>query len=123
MAELINLEREARGIHPLAYDEKLAEVARDHSRTMAKKGKVGHDLGGPELEERIRKVRPKTCQFGENLSKHTSIDYALGDLMLSPGHRENLLAERFSQLGVGIAESGKGFLYITQNFTHPCPEK
>lgn len=122
MVELVNAEREARGITPLSLSEELSEVARRYSAKMAERGEIHHELDRP-MDERVRDVLPDTCRFGENVSKHTSIDYSMGDLMLSPGHRANILGEDFKELGVGIVRGDDGFLYITQEFASPCPKR
>jgi uncharacterized protein YkwD len=119
MLELINIEREARAIPKLKLSEPLAEVGRAYSRRMAETGEVHHRLDRP-MEERIREALPHTCLFGENVSKHTSVDYSLGDLMLSPGHRKNLLHPDYTLIGIGIVRGEDGFLYITQDFARPC---
>jgi uncharacterized protein YkwD len=119
MAELVNVEREARGLPTLAFSPALADVGREYSAKMANARRIHHDLDRA-IEERIRAALPDTCTFGENLSKHTTIDYSLGDLMVSTGHRANLLSERFTQIGIGIARGADGFLYITQEFARPC---
>jgi uncharacterized protein YkwD len=122
MAELVNAEREARGIAPLSFSSELSGVARRYSAKMAERGEIHHELDRP-MDERVRAVRPDTCRFGENVSKHTSIDYSMGDLMLSPGHRANILDENFKEIGVGIVRGEDGFLYITQEFVSPCPKR
>lgn len=119
MVELVNIERRARAVPPFVMSPALSEVARDYSRLMASKGRVSHDFDGT-VEDRIRRGEPDTCRFGENVSKHTSVDYSIGDLMLSAGHRGNLLNEDFTRLGVGIVKGDDGFLYITQEFATPC---
>ncbi|MGH9322815.1 MAG: CAP domain-containing protein [Vicinamibacteria bacterium] len=119
MTELINVEREARGLLPLVFSRALADTGREYSARMAEADRVHHDLDRP-MEERIEEGLPGMCRFGENLSKHTSIEYSLGDLMVSPGHRANLLSPRFTLVGVGIARTEDGFLYITQEFARPC---
>jgi uncharacterized protein YkwD len=122
MAELINVEREARGIAPYSVSPELSQVARDYSARMAATKEINHDLGRPVVE-RIRDVRPDTCTFGENVSKHTNIDYSLGDLLLSPGHRANLLSRQFTEIGIGIVRGDDDFLYITQEFARPCERR
>lgn len=122
MVELVNVEREARGISPLEPNGQLSTLARSYSRRMAATGKVNHRLDRP-LEERIQEVMPDTCRFGENVSKHTSIDYSLGDLMTSEGHRKNLLDPRYTTIGIGITRGEDGFLYITQEFARRCEKR
>lgn len=119
MVELVNIERVARALPPFALSLDLTEAARQYSRIMAARGRVSHDFDG-SVEDRIRSAEPETCRFGENVSKHTSVDYSIGDLMLSEGHRSNLLNEEFTRIGIGIAEGEDGFLYITQEFATPC---
>jgi uncharacterized protein YkwD len=119
MTELVNVEREARGLPPLEVSPALAVVGREYSERMAEARTVNHDLDRP-VEERVLRVLPDICIFGENLSKHTTVDYSIGDLMMSPGHRANILSERFRWIGVGIARGADGFLYITQEFARPC---
>ena len=72
------------------------------------------------MEERIKDVLPNSCLFGENVSKHTNIDYSIGDMMASVGHRANLLDKRFEALGVGIARGKDDFLYFTLEFARLC---
>lgn len=119
MVKLVNVERKARELEPLAVSDELSAIARSYSRRMAATGKVGHELDRP-VEDRIRDALPGTCRFGENVSKHTSIEYSLGDLLSSPGHRANLLSRDFKTFGIGIARGDDGFLYITQEFASPC---
>jgi uncharacterized protein YkwD len=122
MAELVNLEREARGLPALALSLALTELGRAYSARMANAQTVHHELDAP-VEDRILAALPGTCTFGENLSKHTTIDYSMGDLMASPGHRANLLSDRFTLIGIGIVHGEDGFLYITQEFARPCDPK
>jgi uncharacterized protein YkwD len=119
MFELINVERDARGVAPLESNPKLAKVARDYSQRMVETGRVNHEVDRP-MEDRILDVLPKTCMFGENVSKHTSVDYSLADLMTSEGHRGNVLNPDYTTIGIGIVRGDGEFLYITQEFARPC---
>ena len=118
MVARINVEREARGIPPLERRRELTAIARSYSRRMAAIGKVKHEMDRP-VEERIKDALPNSCMFGENVSKHTNIEYSIGDMMASEGHRENLLDTRFEALGVGIVR-GDDFLYFTLEFARLC---
>lgn len=123
MFQEVNIEREARGLTPFVLLPELAELARTHSRKMLKAGFVSHEADGSRFEERVDKVVPGACRFGENITKHYAIAYALVDLMGSRGHRSNLLDPDFTGIGIGIARSEDGLLYITQNFVGFCKEK
>ncbi len=78
---------------------------------------------GSLMEERIQKRVSNACWFGENITKHYNIEYALTDLMSSPGHRGNLLDPKFDAIGIGIEKDAKGQLYITQDFVSWCKQK
>ena len=119
MIELVNIERDARGIPELRHAVELTRIARSYSFRMAATGKVHHRLDRP-MEERVKEVLPATCAFGENVSKHTALEYSVGDLMLSEGHRENILHRDFDWIGVGIASGDDDYLYITQMFVRLC---
>jgi uncharacterized protein YkwD len=120
MSRLVNIEREARGLRPLELIPVLSDTARKHSQTMVKLDKISHQADGSLMEERIKEVIEDACRFGENITKHYTIEYALSDLMGSPGHRGNLLDPDFTGFGIGIVRGKNGLLYITQNFISPC---
>jgi uncharacterized protein YkwD len=122
MTQLVNTEREVRGLRPLEHIPILSEAARKHSQTMFDLDNVSHDADGSHMEERIKEVIEGACRFGENITKHYTIEYALSDLMGSPGHRGNLLDPGFTGIGIGIARGKGGLLYITQDFFSPCKE-
>jgi uncharacterized protein YkwD len=120
MVRLVNVERMARGLRPLESHAALGKVARNHSRAMVDLGEFSHEADGSQLEERIKQVIQNACRFGENITKHYTIEYALSDLMGSPGHRGNLLDPDFTGIGIGIVRGEEGLLYITQDFFSPC---
>ena len=62
-------------------------------------------------------------QYIMPITKHYTIQYAVGDLMGSPGHRGNLLDTNYTGIGIGIAKGEDGFLYITQDFVGFCKKK
>lgn len=124
MHRLVNVEREARGIAKLAPLPPLANVARQHSRAMAEQNLVAHEIEGtPPFETRARSAMPNACHFGENITKHYTVEYALADLMGSPGHRGNILDPKYTFLGIGIVRTKEGLLFITQDFIALCRDK
>jgi uncharacterized protein YkwD len=125
----INAERRARGLAPLAYRERTAASAGEHSTWMASSGQLEH----ANLAAQYR------CEpAGENIAyTYASEDIVTDDgvtvnyygneteiarglvrqWMHSPEHRENLLDPRFSGEGIGVAigEGDEGRrVYATQ---------
>jgi uncharacterized protein YkwD len=57
---------------------------------------------------------------GENLAAgQTSPEQAFTDWMNSPGHRQNILDPRFTELGIGIRTGGDYGVYWVQEFGRP----
>ncbi|HHQ49604.1 MAG TPA: CAP domain-containing protein, partial [Acidobacteria bacterium] len=123
MVRLINADRERFGLPPLAPDPRLAAIAREHSRDMAIHGYFGHvspTEGG--LARRLAEGHYAMRYSGENISRADSIYEAEEALMMSPGHRANILATEPTVVGVGIVAAGSGERrewVITQLFARP----
>jgi len=134
---LINLEREKHGLKILGYDEKLATIAKSHSKDMASSGYFSHDTPeGLDPTDRAGKA-DYVCRYqigsliysgvGENIHmvKSSSIalwsspesiaEMAVSGWMDSPGHRKNILASNFSSEGIGVSISAFT-IHVTQNF-------
>lgn len=144
--DLVNRERHAQGLDPLARDAVLAAVARGHSGDMAKRNYFSHQ--SPEGEgfgERYARARYKcalrvgqTVHLGaENLAQGNlyasvttvngvqTFDWnseaqiagaAVAGWMHSPGHRANLLASHWRHEGIGVEVAPDRKIYVTQNF-------
>ena len=55
---------------------------------------------------------------GENIARYGSTTAAHGGLMDSPGHRTNILNERFTRIGIGVFIVGPGTVFFTQLFAY-----
>ncbi len=117
MLELVNRERKATGLAPLAADPELTEVARQHSTDMFRRGYFAHVT--PENDspfDRIRNAKIRFSIAGENLASAPSMQIAHTGLMKSPGHRANILRPEFGRVGIGIMDGGIHGLMVTQDF-------
>ena len=117
MLRLVNKERVAAGLRPLAPDPELTEVARRHSADMFARGYFAHDT--PEGRDPFDRIRAGGVRFitaGENLALARSVQIAHTGLMNSPGHRANILRPEFGRVGIGIMDGGMRGLMVTQNF-------
>lgn len=112
----LNEERTAAGLAPLDWCERCADVAREHSQDMYRKGYFGHvDLSGNDPFERLQAARVSYLAAGENLAIAPSVAEAHEALMTSEQHRENILRARFDEVGIGIVHGPYG-LMCTQMF-------
>lgn len=117
MLELINRERAAVGLAPLAPDPEMTEVARLHSADMFARSYFSHET--PEGKTPFERMRDRDVSYrtaGENLALAPTLQMAHTGLMNSPGHRANILQPRFGRVGIGILDGGRRGLMVTQNF-------
>ncbi|HEY8558946.1 MAG TPA: CvpA family protein [Pyrinomonadaceae bacterium] len=117
MLALVNRERAAGGLPPLAADPEMTEVAHRHSADMFARGYFSHYT--PENKdpfERMREARVKFRAAGENLALAPTLAMAHTGLMNSPGHRENILRPAFGRVGIGILDGGRRGLMVSQEF-------
>jgi uncharacterized protein YkwD len=117
MLELVNQERVAAGLKPLAPDPELTEVARRHSADMFARGYFAHDTPeGLDPFDRMREANVRFVTAGENLALAPTVQVAHRGLMNSPGHRANILYPQFGRVGIGILDGGIHGLMISQEF-------
>lgn len=117
MLDLVNQERVANGLRPLAPDPELTEVARRHSADMFARGYFAHDT--PEGLSPFDRMHQANVQFltaGENLALAPTLSLAHTGLMNSPGHRANILRPQFGRVGIGIMDGGMRGLMVSQEF-------
>jgi len=121
-----NRRRQRHDLEPLSYSDHLAAIALRHSRDMAERDFFAHTSpDGEDTAARYRRFGHDDRSVGENIARRhplptastTDIAAAVVDgWMDSPGHRENLLRERFGAEGIGVFVDTDGAVYATQNF-------
>jgi uncharacterized protein YkwD len=120
--DLINAERQKRGLAPLVLDAGLTRLARYQSETMARDGVLSHtDRDGLDLTGRARLLGLHGWRaLGENIAYNQGFSdptaFAVERWMISPGHRENILNGGFTHAGLGIARAADGRIFFTQVF-------
>ncbi|WP_040339848.1 CAP domain-containing protein [Candidatus Blastococcus massiliensis] len=112
----VNAEREARGLQPVAWDDALAEIAADWSRSMAETGVLEHQDMRSLLD---RDDLEGFAGIGENVftaSGPLPAGHAHVGWMRSDGHRVNVLNPGWDRLGVGVFCAPDGSTWATQQF-------
>ena len=137
-----NIERRNHGLDELVWDEKLVEIAREHSEDIANNDFFSHvnpngesptdrtrrqgyalykDLGGGWHSEGIAEnigtmAAGNVVGIGYVGNDADSIAKAqVESWMGSSGHRENILKPDYDRLGVGVGYDGTYYI-STQNF-------
>ncbi len=147
----INTERRARGLNALRLRSELLPAARFHSLDMlsnsffAHRGPDGRDAGdriaafdrtllAQSTAENVAQFGPAVCtdQFDNEVSCFKApgfkfptpvsvVDALHEELMLSDGHRANILAEHSTHVAIGVAREDTAF-FVTQVFAHEMGE-
>jgi len=120
--DLINRERQRRGLSPLSWDGGLVRLARHHSQSMARGGFLSHvDRDGLDLKARARALGLHGWRtIGENIAYNQGYDdptaFAVERWMVSEKHRENAMSGEYTHAAVGIVRASDGTYYFTQVF-------
>jgi uncharacterized YkwD family protein len=117
MLELVNRERAANGLRPLAADPELTRLARLKSQDMITLNYFDHQ--SPTYGSPFDMMRAAGVSFrlaGENLAGVGTVTAAHTALMNSPGHRANILNPGYTHIGIGTGVSGRFGLVFTQLF-------
>ncbi|HYU20615.1 MAG TPA: CvpA family protein [Chloroflexota bacterium] len=118
MLDLVNAERRRGGLAPLSLDPAIRQVTRQYSAEMFRAGFFSHvDLQTQSPVDRLRRAGVRFSAAGENLALAPTVDVAHQGLMNSPGHRANILSDRFTRVGIGIADGAMHGKMFTQDFT------
>ena len=114
LLELLNRARTKERLSPLLPDAELAALALGHSRDMVDHGFFGHQsptTGGPE--DRVRRAGAAVSIVGENVAQADTPGTTHELLMGSPAHRANMLAAKFTHVGIGVATTGQPGIFVT----------
>lgn len=119
----INNIRQENDLNVLEDNDRLAQVARSYSRTMAQENFFSHTSpDGTTPAQRVGSAGILFRVVGENLFQSTNLpnpsERSVEGWMNSQGHRENILRSVYTQTGVGIWRDGNTY-YITQLFMRP----
>jgi uncharacterized protein YkwD len=104
LLELVNRDRRAAGLPPVAPDPALAVVARAHSQDMMAGSFIGHispTTGNPS--DRVKRAGLSFRRLAENVGRNNSVEDLEVGLMASPGHRSAILDREARHVGIGVA--------------------
>ena len=119
MLQMVNTERQKRGLSLLITDPQLTALARAHSKDMFARGYFSHyTLEGLSPFDRMQKAGINYSSAGENLALAPNVDLAMQGLMNSPGHKANILSVSFHKIGVGVIDGGIYGKIFSQEFTN-----
>lgn len=111
--DLTNIIRDHHHVSAVLWDQPTADVAYGHSKDMKENEYFSHDSPTfGSLGDRLQRQDVPFQLAGENIAaKHTDGIAAVHGWLNSEGHRENLLNDEFTSLGVGVYDK-----FYTQDF-------
>jgi uncharacterized protein YkwD len=122
MLELVNKERQTRGLHPLTVNPVLTQIAEDYACEMIVCNFFAHETPNHEGPgQRAINAGYVFLAIGENLAGgQSSPEQAMADWMSSTeGHRENILATQWKEIGIAVRLGGQYGVYWVQEFGNP----
>jgi len=115
--DLVNKVRREAGLNELKLDKELLRVARIKSQDMVDKNYFSHNsptYGTPF--QMIKNFGISYTSAGENIAGHSTAKAAFDAWMNSSGHKANILGNSFNYTGIGVVNSPKYGLILTQMF-------
>lgn len=116
--DLVNQERQNRGLKPYKYYNKLAHVAQKKAKDMRDNNYFSHQsptYGSPF--EMLEEFGIEYSAAGENIARgQRSAEEVMNSWMNSPGHRKNILSKKYTHIGVGLAQNKQNTNYWVQMF-------
>lgn len=121
----VNRLRRDNSIGTISYSDHLSAIALQHSRDMASRDYFDHTSpDGESAADRYHRFGHDDRSVGENIALRQPgptagaddiADRVVEGWMDSPGHRENLLRDRFEAEGIGVFCDPDRTVYVTQN--------
>jgi uncharacterized protein YkwD len=115
MISAINAERSAEGLPPYQVDETLTTIAQVHADDMAGRGYMDHVTPeGKTYTDRLEEAALSPQWRGENIglsvrSAGEAVDETMTEWLNDPPHRDNILHEQHTHIGVGVAQRPEGW--------------
>ncbi|MFC5066816.1 CAP domain-containing protein [Flaviflagellibacter deserti] len=127
-ASMISGYRANKGLGPVVLDPTLNKLAKQHAVAMARKTKVGHDVGDGPLDKRARAEGYAYARIAENVAGgYQTLAEAFSGWRDSPDHNKNMLMPKATRIGIGVAQA-PGFKYkvfwsmvVAEPDTSPTP--
>ena len=116
---LVNKHRTQLNEKALIHDPELTKVAQAKAQDMAKNNYFSHTsptYGSPS--QLLSTFNYKWTAYGENIAKgQLTAEQVVQDWMDSPGHRANIINEKFTHIGTGYATDTSGTTYWVHEFS------
>lgn len=108
----VNRLRRENGLAEITLDANVSTLSQDWAQTQAASNRMYH-----RPADQISAGMPNGWKrWAENVSTGPNVEWAMTGLIRSPQHMANMLDPGLNRIGIGVAVSAQGAVYITQNF-------
>ncbi|MDO4732846.1 MAG: CAP domain-containing protein [Bacillota bacterium] len=109
IVELVNAERAAEGLQPLVLDSSLCSAAEIRAEEILKN--FSHSRpDGSSCFSALQQAGVVYRRAGENIARgQQNPEEVMKDWMNSPGHRENILNNGYSRIGIALRKANRGY--------------
>jgi uncharacterized protein YkwD len=113
LLRLLNTLRTKSNLKPLTIDKTLTQIAIQHSKDQAKQGKMTHvGSDSSDVEVRADRAGYKWKSVAENIAYNQKSEQEVTQAWWdSPGHRANMLSDKYENVGFGYYQG-----YWTEDF-------
>jgi uncharacterized protein YkwD len=110
----VNASRQGQGLRALRADRSLMQAAQTHACDIARHGRMTHQgADGTNSAQRAERAGFNTCLTAENLAwGFPRPEQIVAGWMGSAGHRRNILLDRATHYGIGIADGPQGPMWV-----------
>ena len=110
-AALLNQYRQTRGLHAIALDPQMTQVAYQQAKAMADRDLMDHNILG-DFAKRLQANRVLNVYAGENIGRNIrTADKMFAWWLNSPVHERNMANPNVTRLGFAVAYSKTGHPY------------
>jgi uncharacterized protein YkwD len=120
LTALINRERLAAGLPPLHTDRRATVAASEYARTMLRANDIVHELVGTPVT-RMADAGRRPLVVDETTFRADDLAQASMLLLDEPSYRKQVLAKNVTHVGVGVASSPSGELFVAIEYIEVLP--
>jgi uncharacterized protein YkwD len=116
LLQRINQERAQAGLPAYRLNAALCQAASIKCMDMVREGYFAHEsptLGN--ISDQLQSMG-LSVYCAENIAQYSSLDKAHAALMSSQGHRRNILAKNFNNVGIAVFQDAYGFVTVVEVF-------
>ncbi len=114
---LVNQDRARYGLAPLPLDPALCAIARLRCQDMLENNYCGHvSPTHGTVRDLMRREGIRFAYATENVGRSRDVAHTDAAFLSSPAHRRNVLTTTYTRMGIGVAVTPAGFVYVCEVF-------